>query len=110
MMKTRSKLLRESYPVLLLISLLMTWELTSQGSTSNPSADSVSPIPWSLDFSKLKPACRLDQPMLKETQHSCDGSQGRMTKTPLPERNSLFPWERPSDIASPKASAEWESL
>ncbi|MGZ3652741.1 MAG: hypothetical protein ACXVB9_14110 [Bdellovibrionota bacterium] len=31
-MKTRSKLLKEVYPVLLLISLLMSWELTSHGS------------------------------------------------------------------------------
>ena len=32
MLKTRSRLLKEAYPVLLLISLLATWELTSRGS------------------------------------------------------------------------------
>lgn len=110
MMKTRSKMFREAYPVLLLISLLMTWDLTSKGSPSSPQANLSSPAPWSLDSFKPEPVCKIDQPMRKETERACMGNTSKMSETPLFERLSRFPWEKPSDLASPKASAGWESL
>ena len=66
MMKTRSKLLKEAYPVLLLISLLMTWELTSHGSPSSPPANILSPISWSQHHLNPEPVRKPDQPMARE--------------------------------------------
>ncbi len=110
MMKTKSKLLREAYPVLLLISLLMTWELTSQGSPSGPQANFISSIPWSLDLFKSDPVCKVDMPKPREPQRACVGSPGTMSEKPLLERISRFPWEKARNDSSPKSSAEWESL
>lgn len=106
MMKTKSKLLKEAYPVLLFISLLMSWEITTQGSPSNqvPSIDS--PRSWLHEALTGGPACKL--PLLSASQPACLKEPARLTDSPLLERK--LPWDSPAGKWSPKASAGWESL
>ena len=56
MLKTRSKLLKEVYPVLLFLSLLLTWELTSLGSSSPSPPELQTSVEQSSGIHALPPA------------------------------------------------------
>lgn len=70
-MKTSARVLKEAYPILLFISLLMSWELTTQGS-QNPQQQ------------KHIEACQ-----------ACTHSQAYSQDTwlALLQRKTRFPWE-----------------
>jgi hypothetical protein len=105
-MKTRSKLLKEAYPVLLFISLLMSWELTSVGSPVNPGSGVNPGHSWFHETNTGDRACKL--PLFTSSGPACFKEPGRITETPPFERR--FPWSSPVDTRLQKAAAGWEAL
>ncbi len=74
----KAKLLKEVYPVLLFFSLLLSWELTTQGSPTQPRS---SP-PWLSEILSPKPACQLPSRLTR----ACLRQPEKMADSPFSPR------------------------
>lgn len=108
MMRTSTRLLKEAYPVLLLISLLMSWELTTHGSQGNPFQEQKSEPKWSFDLLKSDPVCRYNKKNQIDAGNACTYKQDSLL--PTFQRKTRFPWETVPTASTEKASAGWEVL
>jgi hypothetical protein len=103
-MKTRSKLLKDAYPVLLFISLLMSWEFSSQGSPTNPGKHFARP--WLEEVLRAEPICRL--PLFTSGRPACLREPNRVLESRPFEKK--LPWTPALNARSSKATADWEAL
>jgi len=108
MMRTIARLLKEAYPVMLLISLLMGWELSTQGSRRNSFLDQTFQPGWNIASLKHDPACKYRKPNQIDADSFCAFKQDSLVPT-LP-RNPDFPRESASSANVEKTSPEQERL
>lgn len=108
MMRTSARLLKEAYPVLLFISLLMSWELTGHGSRESPLQEQKSRPSWSFDLQKPDPVCNHNKPNQLNAGNACTLKEDSLL--PLRQRKTRFPWETVPMANAQRASAGWEAL
>lgn len=89
-MRNSARLLKDAYPVLLLVSLLMSWELTSHGSPENSARRESQNQEAAFNFPGQEPFC-------EEHNRSKAGEciLPYECPPPKPRQTDLFPWETP---------------